>query len=614
MVDSLGLNKHIVVLQGATNKSSTSNPVNNLVTQAETMQPLANPAPNASENSVQTANGTWKQVAQNSLMYVKALSNGTNMAVSDLNNVQEIEPKRDTLDGPRYYEYNGQKFLIADNQAVIRRKSKFSSSNADVVEIITFDSNNKQTIFTDISSIPVDQQKADIPYADIDSRSYSSKRSREVNPEVDEYHMAKQRLQFLQNSNPTEMPTVPLGQLKNLSDITTASGLTLANINSNLGTQDKNYKKEIFSDTVYIEALNNQGQTIVKEIHNLRANRDMQNLYIDKEGTEYYLSDYINQKKEGIGTTPDKPIPIRQINSAPAHSLALFDDSTILMPAPDKDIAKAEKTLQEQGYKVIGISGSGFFDAKPGSTYGTPIGYRYTNIGGIQKEEKNDFKTKVGTYTDENGNTKLLDLRGKSESEIGITIEKLKEDGASSIHLFSGDAYKVKKPSIQNRDKFSVPRSMLVFDKDGNPLGHVITQNLRYHNAHELIQETFGDKADTWVRLDGDLYARRYIRGTGENDLRSNAGSLSNNVNPVLIVRKEKEVLSPEVETPTLDSVQGTLDPSLAKQEKITNAEKDLNTRKPEEVDGIEKKIVVWLSQIPFIGQKISSELAKYAA
>jgi hypothetical protein len=269
MVDSLGLNKHIVVLQGATNKSSTSNPVNNLVTQAETMQPLANPAHYGSDNRFQTTNGTWKQVAQNNLMYVKALSNGTNMAVSDVNNVQEIEPKRDTLDGPRYYEYNGQKFLIADNQAVIRRKSKFSSSNADVVEIITFDSNNKQTIFTDISSIPVDQQKADIPYADIDSRSYSSKRSREVNPEVDEYHIAKHRLQFLQNSNPTEMPTVPLGQLKNLSDITTASGLTLANINSNLGTQDKNYKKEIFSDTVYIEALNNQGQTIVKEIHNL---------------------------------------------------------------------------------------------------------------------------------------------------------------------------------------------------------------------------------------------------------------------------------------------------------------------------------------------------------
>ena len=292
--------------------------------------------------------------------------------------------------------------------------------------------------------------------------------------------------------------------------------------------------------------------------------------------------------------------------------MALFDDSTILMPAPDKDIVKAEEALKKQGYKVIGVSGSGFFDSRPGDTYGTPIGYRYTNIGGIQKEEKNDFRTKVGTYTDDKGNTKLLDLRGKSESEIGRIIKELKRDGASSIHLFSSDAYEVKKPSIQNRDRFSVPRSMLVFDKDGNPLGHVVTQNLRYDEAHKLIQETFGDKADTWVRLDGDLYARRYIRGTGENDLRSNAGSLSNNVNPVLIVRKEKEVLSPEVETPTLDSVQKTLDPTLAKQEKIINTEKDLNTRKPEEVDGV-KKILVWLSQIPFIGQKISSQLAKYA-
>ena len=610
MVDSLDLNKHIGVLQGSTNKSSTNNPANNLVSQTETMEPLANPAPNASENRVQTANGTWKQVAQNNLMYVKALSNGTKMAVSDVNNVRELEPKRDTPEGPRYYEHHGEKVLIEDNQAVIRRKS---NGNADVVEIITFDSKNKQTIFTDISSIAIEQQKTDILYADIDSRSYSSKHSRDVNPEVDEYYHTKHRLQFLQSSNPIEMPRVPAGQLKNLSNITTASGLTLANINSNLGTQDKNYKKEIFSDTVYIEALNNQGQTIVKEIHNLRANRDMQNLYIDEEGTEYYLRDYINQKKDGIGITRDKPVPIGQINSAPAHSVALFDDNTILMPAPDQDIAKAEEALKKQGYKVVGISGSGFFDSRPGNTYGKPIGYRYTNIGGIQNEEKNDFKTKVGTYTDDKGNTKLLDLRGKPEDQISLIIEKLKRDGASSIHLFSGDAYKLKDTSIQNRDNFSVPRSMLVFDKDGNPLGHVVTQNLRYDEAHKLIQETFGDKADTWVRLDGDLYARRYIHGTGENDLRSNAGSLSNNVNPVLIVRKEKEVLSPEVETPTLDSVQKTLDPTLAKQEKIINTEKDLNTRKPEEVDGIVKKIVVWLSQIPFIGQKISSQLAKYA-
>ena len=143
MVDSLDLNKHIGVLQGSTNKSSTNNPANNLVTQTETMEPLANPAPNASENRVQTANGTWKQVAQNNLMYVKALSNGTKMAVSDVNNVRELEPKRDTPEGPRYYEHHGEKVLIEDNQAVIRRKS---NGNADVVEIITFDSKNKQTI------------------------------------------------------------------------------------------------------------------------------------------------------------------------------------------------------------------------------------------------------------------------------------------------------------------------------------------------------------------------------------------------------------------------------------------------------------------------------------
>ena len=64
MVDPLDLNKHIVVLQGPTNKSST----NKLVTQTETMELLANPVHYVSGNRLKTTNGTWKQVAQNNLI------------------------------------------------------------------------------------------------------------------------------------------------------------------------------------------------------------------------------------------------------------------------------------------------------------------------------------------------------------------------------------------------------------------------------------------------------------------------------------------------------------------------------------------------------------------
>lgn len=276
-----------------------------------------------------------------------------------------------------------------------------------------------------------------------------------------------------------------------------------------------------------------------------KLNGSLEGEYYKPDGTEVWLS----ALKNGVFQRHT----VQKAGAWRESGILELKDGTYLVPSPHKDFDQARKILAKEGLEVLGVAGTGYVG---GAVDQKPQRFAYIDLGkpGLSAEDfrslenwsatqryKSDgtLMNTGGYYVTREGQVKLLDITGSTNTMVKRLVEQLQQEGARAISFFGGGTL-IREGDVASRGRGAErgeARSFLAFNKEGELLGMGVTPPIATVDSFNVAKQKFGSSLDAVVMMDGDYYAGMYVSG----EERFSRARMLTTGNAQLIVRRFAE-------------------------------------------------------------------------
>jgi hypothetical protein len=249
------------------------------------------------------------------------------------------------------------------------------------------------------------------------------------------------------------------------------------------------------------------------------------NVWYDKTGNEYYLTPTTSKDKSGQTRTIYTVANEQKATGTGNVVSTQLPQGSFIVPSLGKKAEDRIAELRKQGFEVTAVLGTGFIDSKGKKI----VGYHYVNEARLRGEAApasagksvdglGSGKIHSGYRITRSGEMKLLDFEGKTRDQIRAELKKLEANpDTAAINLFSHVA--ADKPSdlagvlgaTNQPTAHGKSRSLLVFDKKGDFVGHIQTPAVSLLDSVTIARQRYGDRAAKVLNQDGDFYAQSWF-------------------------------------------------------------------------------------------------------